>query len=243
MMFLGLALLISVVMVMAYHSQMFRKGLYRALRWGAAIAVIGLLGIGGYMLYDSRQQTEQKTAMQRWNWSRYTGPRIVCEPYSLDGCDASHGVWSDKKTGTLCTDSSYPGYPACPAQEQVFHGEPIPPMPKGYIFDEKASEAAGKPIGTPVVITPDPVADSKIDLSAGFTPTPKHHVKTIDGIVNTDEAVYSESGPSGPSGQILGKTSAGEHVQVLERDSVYDCVRIKTPTGIVGWISASAVKY
>lgn len=71
----------------------------------------------------------------------------------------------------------------------------------------------------------------------------KPAVLRLLGTVTDDTAIYSESEPSGPGGQILGKIVNGTSVQVIRLDSIYDNVLVRTPAGITGWIRHSEVTY
>jgi hypothetical protein len=65
--------------------------------------------------------------------------------------------------------------------------------------------------------------------------------KTIEGTVTKDAAVYSESLPAGPGGQVLSKVESGTHVRVMRFDSTYGNVQVMAPNGITGLISIGDV--
>jgi hypothetical protein len=71
----------------------------------------------------------------------------------------------------------------------------------------------------------------------------KPAVLRLLGTVTDDTAIYSESEPAGPGGQILGKIANGTSVQVIRLDSIYDNVLVRTPTGTTGWVRHSEVTY
>jgi hypothetical protein len=72
---------------------------------------------------------------------------------------------------------------------------------------------------------------------------PKAQPLRVVGKITTDTMVYSEDAPMNPTGRMLAKLSRGDEVQILEKNSIYDTVRIKTSKGIVGWISDGNVEY
>jgi hypothetical protein len=75
-----------------------------------------------------RREKAQQQAIANWNWQHYTGWRTTCD-FADGGCESvsySHGIQRDRKTGTVCTVINYPGYPACPPQEYVVNGVPVP---------------------------------------------------------------------------------------------------------------------
>lgn len=75
-------------------------------------------------------------------------------------------------------------------------------------------------------------------------PIPKPpRLPKIVGKITTDTMVYSEDAPINPSGRMLQKLARGEEVQILEKNSIFATVRVKTSTGVIGWISDSAVEY
>jgi hypothetical protein len=74
-------------------------------------------------------------------------------------------------------------------------------------------------------------------------PIPKPRLPKIMGKIGTDTMVYSDDAPSNPTGRMLQKLSRGDEVQILEKNSIFGTVRVKTSTGVVGWISDSDVTY
>ena len=65
----------------------------------------------------------------------------------------------------------------------------------------------------------------------------------ITGKITVDTMVYSEDAPVNPTGRMLQKLSRGDEVQILEKNSIFGTVRVKTSTGVIGWISDSVVEY
>jgi hypothetical protein len=87
-----------------------------------------------------------------------------------------------------------------------------------------------------------------LDFSKALVPIPpsaktRPVVPRLQGTVTDDTAIYSESEPGGPGGQILGKIANGTSVQVIRLDSIYDNVLVRTPGGVTGWIRHTEVTY
>jgi|SRR5579859_2092864 len=75
-------------------------------------------------------------------------------------------------------------------------------------------------------------------------PTPKPpRLPKIMGRITVDTMVYSEDAPTNPTGRMLQKLAGGDEVQILEKNSIYGTIRVKTSTGVVGWISDNVVEY
>jgi|SRR5580692_1133141 hypothetical protein len=89
--------------------------------------------------------------------------------------------------------------------------------------------------------------DQRSHLPPGYTleqPARKSvHPKTVEGTVTKGTVVYSESHAGGPGGQVLGKVESGTHVRVLRLDSIYGNVQVRTPNGIIGWLSSDEINY
>jgi hypothetical protein len=88
-----------------------------------------LIGVVLYFLHVDH-------AKQAWEWQHYNGNRLIARE------DTTHGIFLDKKTNKECSTLAYPGYPVCPAQENVIGGETHETICKNW--------EAKHPIGSPV---------------------------------------------------------------------------------------------
>jgi hypothetical protein len=73
--------------------------------------------------------------------------------------------------------------------------------------------------------------------------TPATHLKRVEGTMTGDAVIYAQSLPSGPGGRILIKVEKGTRVKVIQLDSIYGNVEIRTSNGVAGWVSSGDVSY
>ena len=102
-----------------------KKGV-KLLKWIAAIAILLFAALASTPVLQKRRSANAEATKQESEWQHYTGWRISGDVNDA-GVRLGIGVFRDKKTGSLCTTSGYPGYSACPAQEYVVNGKPAPP--------------------------------------------------------------------------------------------------------------------
>lgn len=145
---IGIALIIAIIAVFAFSNTETRSMLAKL--GGAFLLIIAAL-FGTFILWAKNHEHKIEDAKQKWEWQHYTGYRNVCG--SWDGCNMQHGVWMDKKTGELCTDSKYPGYRDCSPQEYVINGVVAQPPPDPFATGAVPAPPPG--FGPPVPIAPD----------------------------------------------------------------------------------------
>jgi hypothetical protein len=98
----------------------------------AGILGIGLISVAAFFMYEGHVERVK----QAWEWNHYTGYRLIARD------DTAHGIFLDKRTNKECSTLGYPGYAACPPQEQVVDGETFEQICRNW--EDK------HPIGSPV---------------------------------------------------------------------------------------------
>jgi hypothetical protein len=73
-----------------------------------------------YGCYDAVVNGPTRRAQAQWERNHFTGWRLEAISYETE-----HGMYYDNLNNhERCTTRSYPGYPACPAQQYLVNGQP-----------------------------------------------------------------------------------------------------------------------